>query len=130
MKQRIKNTLLIFCGGLSLLLGVIGIFLPLLPTTPFILLAGFCFARSSRRFHDWLLAHRHFGGILRAYQSGLGIEPKIRNRALLVMWSGMLLSMLIINRLWGVYLLVSIGMLVSIYLLRLPAYRKPQSAED
>lgn len=50
------------CIGLaSLLLGTIGIVLPLLPTVPFVLLAAFCFARSSERLHGWLLEHRHFG---------------------------------------------------------------------
>ncbi|QDC07993.1 DUF454 domain-containing protein [Oceanicola sp. D3] len=51
-------------GAVSLMLGVIGIVLPLLPTVPFVLLAAFCFARSSEKLHDWLLAHRTFGPMI------------------------------------------------------------------
>jgi len=48
-------------GSVALVLGIIGIFLPLLPTTPFLLLAAFCYARGSQRVHDWLVNHRTFG---------------------------------------------------------------------
>lgn len=55
-------------GLLALALGVIGLFLPLVPTVPFLLLAAFCFGRSSQRLHDWLLAHRSFGPPIRDWQ--------------------------------------------------------------
>lgn len=58
----------ILCGVVALALGVIGLFLPLLPTVPFLLLAAFCFARSSRRLHDWLIAHPTFGPPIRDWQ--------------------------------------------------------------
>ena len=55
-------------GWLSLALGVVGIVLPLLPTTPFVLLAAFCFSKSSTRFHNWLLNHKLFGSLVRNWQ--------------------------------------------------------------
>jgi len=58
----------ILCGVVALALGVVGLFLPLLPTVPFLLLAAFCFARSSKRLHDWLLAHPTFGPPIRDWQ--------------------------------------------------------------
>ena len=60
--------LFILLGGLFLGLGVIGILLPILPTTPFVLVAALCFAKGSKRCHQWLLKHRVFGKILRDWQ--------------------------------------------------------------
>lgn len=58
----------LFGGGVALVLGGIGMFVPLLPTVPFLLLAAFCFARSSERLHLWLLAHPRFGEPIRDWQ--------------------------------------------------------------
>lgn len=72
-------------GLLALALGVAGAFLPLLPTTPFVLLAAFCFSRSSERMHDWLMNRSPFGPLIRQWQEQRSIPPKARRRALLVM---------------------------------------------
>lgn len=64
----LKRAVLIFCGLLSLGVGIIGIVVPLLPTTPFLLLAAACFARSSDRFHSWLLHHPRLGPPIRDWQ--------------------------------------------------------------
>lgn len=65
-------------GWLSLLLGVFGIFLPLLPTTPFVLLSACCFSKSSERFHGWLLQHRFFGPIILDWQSQGVIRLRVK----------------------------------------------------
>lgn len=122
MRQHTIKLIYIFCGWFALLLGVIGIFLPLLPTTPFVLLAAFCFSRSSERFHQWLLNHHFFGPIVKAWEEGKGIPKQARNFALLLMWSGMSLSMFVVGTWWSIAILVPIGIGVSIYLLRLPSY--------
>ncbi|MFX4228807.1 MAG: YbaN family protein [Porticoccaceae bacterium] len=88
-----KKYMLISLGWLSVALGTLGAFLPLLPTVPFMLLAGWCFARSSELFHEWLLSHKQFGPILRDWEENGSLTRKVRNRALLTLWSSMFLSM-------------------------------------
>ncbi len=73
--------LLLVLGCLFLMLGGIGVFLPLLPTTPFVLLAAFCFARSSPRFYHWLLTNPVFGPSLRSWQKSRSIPRKIKYMA-------------------------------------------------
>lgn len=115
-----KRVLYLILGWLSLIIGIIGIFLPLLPTTPLVLLAAWCFSKSSKRFHTWLLNHKFFGPIVRDWQSSAGIPRRSRNRAILFMWAGMCISIFLVWRFWATIGLVSIGICVSIYLLRMP----------
>ncbi|MEK7711195.1 MAG: YbaN family protein [Planctomycetota bacterium] len=78
--QRSKSRLFVLLGFSSVALGTAGIFLPLLPTTPFMLLAGYLFARSSARWHRWLLNHRYFGPYIRSFRNkgGLTATQKLR----------------------------------------------------
>lgn len=69
------------CGIISLALGVIGIALPLLPTVPFLLLATFCFARSSTRLHSWLILHPTLGPPIRDWQSRGAISKRAKRMA-------------------------------------------------
>ncbi len=74
---------LFFIGGcIFLTLGVIGAVLPLLPTTPFVLLSAFCFANSSPRFHTWLHRHPYFGKIIKNWQENRSIPAKAKYLAL------------------------------------------------
>lgn len=116
------KALLAASGLLCVGLGVVGIFVPGLPTTPFMLLAAWLFAKSSTRLHQWLINHPHFGPFINAWQSGAGLERKMRRRILLTLWVGMGVSMLIIAKLWAVLLLGGIGAAVSLYILRKPVY--------
>ena len=113
--------LIIFLGCVSIVLGVIGIFLPLLPTTPFILLAAWCFSRSSPLFHNWLISHPKLGPIVKTWHNGGTIPAKVKIRIIVLMWFSLTLSMLIIGQLWSVILLGIIGASVSTYIIRRPA---------
>ncbi|NVK24260.1 MAG: YbaN family protein [Gammaproteobacteria bacterium] len=73
-----KKFVYLLVGWLSLGLGALGVVLPLLPTTPFVLLAAFCFSRSSERFHLWLLHHKLFGSMIRDWESAGVISLKAK----------------------------------------------------
>ncbi len=123
MLTPIKRALLVGAGCLSLLLGVIGAFLPLLPTVPLVLLAAYCFARSSERLHQWLLSHPYFGPILRNFAAGKGVPRKVKIRAIVTIWLSMGLSCWIVARPILCLMLALIGLCTSIYLWRLPEYQ-------
>lgn len=88
--KRIKKPLLIVLGFAFVILGLIGAFLPLLPTTPFLLLALACFARSSERFHDWLYHHRFFGPPLQQWEERRAIALSVKLTSLFFMTSAMI----------------------------------------
>lgn len=83
-------------GSASLVMGVIGMFVPMWPTTPFILLAAACFLRSSDRLYRWLLGHRHLGRYVRDFVSGQGIPRRAKLAALTLMWVTTLTSSAIV----------------------------------
>ena len=106
------------CGCLSVALGVIGIFLPVLPTTPFLLLATACFARSSKRFYLWLVLHPKLGPWVRDYLDGQGLPLKGKIWALVLMWASISFSMWIVPLPWvRVFMLVS-AVCVTVYILK------------
>lgn len=80
-------------GLIALALGTVGIFLPLLPTTPFVILAAWCFARSSDRLHDWLLAHRIFGPMIRDWRENGAIAPWAKRLSVGMMAAAFALSL-------------------------------------
>ena len=88
----IKKILLVIAGCLSLGLGILGIVVPLLPTTPLVLLAGWCFARSNDRLHDWLITHPRFGLVIRNWRDHRGMQAKHKKRALLLTIASFVLS--------------------------------------
>jgi len=113
--------LLVVIGSLSVVAGVIGILLPLVPTTPFLLLAAWCFARSSPRFYGLLLGNRWFGPYIKNYRDGRGMTAGAKISTLIVLWiaigfgAGFVAPMM-----WLRVVLVAIASGVTLYLLRLP----------
>lgn len=96
----LKKRLYFSLGWLSLFAGVVGIFLPLLPTTPFVLLSAFCFSRSSPRFYGWLTANPYLNSYIENHRSGCGVPAKIVWRALAFLWAGLLLSAYCLKNPW------------------------------
>ncbi len=87
-----KRLLLLSAGFLALALGTIGIFLPILPTTPFVLLAAACFIRSSRRFYLKLVSHIWFGPLIENYMTYRAVPRRTKVTALLMLWVLILIS--------------------------------------
>ncbi|MBC7543604.1 MAG: YbaN family protein [Candidatus Sericytochromatia bacterium] len=121
IRSRFGRWLLIAAGSLCVILAVIGAVLPLLPTTPFLLLAAACFARSSARLHGWLYTNRYFGEYLRRYQAGEGLPMNAKLSVLAVLWLSLVYSAVVVpDRLsWLRLLFPVIGAGVTVFLLRL-----------
>lgn len=125
VSNHVKNSflrwILVFCGWFSVVVGIVGIFLPLLPTVPFLLLAAACFARSSERFHGWLLDHNHLGPLISAYLESGAIPLRARRAAISMIWVSFPVSAFVFAQLlWVRIMLMSIAVAVTWYLLRLP----------
>ena len=117
-------------GAISVVMGVIGIFLPLWPTTCFLLFAGWCFARSSPRAERWLHENRLFGRYLRDYRERGIISRRMRATSVTTMWTFMGLSAFLLwEQLWLVALLALIGGAVTLHLYSLPTTAPAPSAD-
>ena len=117
----ILRSVLTTVGLVSTGLAVLGIFLPLLLTVPLLLLAAACFARSSERFHSWLLQHPHLGPMIRGYL-GKGIPLRSKIFSISLLWLTISVSVILTTPLWVKMTLLAIGSAVTIYLLQLPVY--------
>jgi uncharacterized membrane protein YbaN (DUF454 family) len=117
-RYRWLRYLLLGIGWTSVALGVIGIFLPVLPTTPFLLLAAACFARSSQRFYRWLVGHPRLGPWIRDYLDGKGIPLRAKVYAIGLMWASIALSCYLVPLFWARTFMLTSALCVSLYILR------------
>lgn len=118
-----KKYLLITAGLLSLAVGIVGLFLPLIPTTGPLILSTFCFARSSPRLHAWILGHPTFGPRIKLYLERRALTLKTKVVAVSTLWASILLSAFLVDKLLVRIILVLIAVGVSTYLLHLKTYR-------
>ena len=117
---------------ICLVLGAIGMVLPILPTTPFLLASAACFFKSSPRMYNWVLKNKWFGEYIRNYREGRGIPMKTKITALTVLWITIVFSsFFLLNRFLPpqlvlpmqlIMLAVAIG--VSMHILKLPTFQK------
>jgi uncharacterized membrane protein YbaN (DUF454 family) len=110
---------LVVIGTVALALGVIGIVVPVLPTTPFLLLAAACYARSSERLHRWLMNNRYLGEPIRDYRDRRAVKQHVKIYALVVLWAGIGLSIVAIGGFWLTLALGGIALAVTAHILRL-----------
>ena len=118
IKNRFLRWLLIGIGSIFVGLGVIGIFLPLLPTTPFLLAAAWCYARSSERYYKWLISNKWFGKYIKNYREGNGIPLRAKIAAISILWLTISLSIIfIVSNLYIRIIMISIAVTVTIYII-------------
>ncbi len=130
-RQRLRRGLLIVGGVLATGLGLVGLFVPILPTTPFLLLAAAAFARSSERLHNWLLGHRWLGPYIHAYRQHRAITTRTRAIALALLWAGLTYAACAHAQAWWLRaLLGAIGLGVTLHLLTLRTYTPEMAAAD
>ncbi|NTU61725.1 MAG: DUF454 domain-containing protein [Caldiserica bacterium] len=114
------KAILIAAGYLFLGLGIIGAFVPVLPTTPFVLLAAACFMKSSSRLHTWLSGHRIFGSIILNYTKNKSSEKKTKIIAICVLWFSIGISATLLSEsIWIKLFLLVVAVAVTVHLLLL-----------
>jgi uncharacterized membrane protein YbaN (DUF454 family) len=126
--QKIVRILLFIAGTISLVLGTIFIVVPLLPTTPLLLLALACYCRSSKRMTKWVLNNKYFGNYIRRYREGKGIPIKTKIIAITALWITISYSaFFVVNQWWIVQLILfAIAIAVSTHIIKLPTYKKTE----
>jgi uncharacterized membrane protein YbaN (DUF454 family) len=124
MSSRFMRALLVVCGTLLVAVGVVGIFLPLLPTTVFLLLAAACYARSSERFYRGLIENRWLGPYIQNHYRGRGLRRRDKAAMLALLWAGIGATMAwSVEAWWLRTLLAAIALGVTVHVVKLPAFR-------
>ncbi|HWK62250.1 MAG TPA: YbaN family protein [Eoetvoesiella sp.] len=106
----------IIVGTLAVALAIAGVFLPLLPTTPFLLLASACYMRGSTRLHRWLTSNRLLGPYIAAIENRSGMPRPAKVVALLLMWASLSYSIYIVPPAWAKAGLAAMGAAISLYI--------------
>ena len=120
----VKRAILVAAGSVSLGLAVLGIFLPLLPTTPFLLLASACYVRSSERLHRRLMGNRVLGGYIRNFQERRGIPLRAKVTTVALLWLPLAYSVYRLDLPWLEALLVLMGAVWSVLIFRMKTLRE------
>jgi uncharacterized membrane protein YbaN (DUF454 family) len=120
----LKRTLLVISGTLCVALGIIGLFVPVLPTTPFLLLAAICYARSSKRLYAWLTTNRWFGDYIRNYREGRGIPLRQKAVTLALLWLTIGYAVwFAVPMWWAKPILLGIALGVTVHLCKIKTFR-------
>ncbi len=118
-KNKFKRYLYLAIGMLCVAMGFIGIFVPVWPTTIFLIIAAWMFIRSSEKYYEWLIQNRIFGKMIRNYREFKGITKENRRNSIIILWLTLSVSALLIGELWVRLILVVVGISVTWHLLAL-----------
>ena len=117
--ENLKKKIYICVGFLAVGLGIVGAFLPVMPTVPFLLVALFCFERSSKKYHDMIMNNKYFGPVLQDYYSGKGLTSSVKIKAILFLSCGMAFSIYKIQNLHARIALAVVWLGVAIHIILL-----------
>ena len=117
--KNLKKKLYIAFGFLAVALAIIGVFIPSLPTVPFLLVALFCFERSSKKYHDMIMNNKYFGPVLQDYYSGKGLTSSVKIKAISFLSCGMAFSIYKIQNLHVRIALAVVWLAVAIHIILL-----------
>lgn len=118
---------LMAAGTVFVGIGILGIFLPLLPTTVFFLMAAWCYARSSKKFYHWLHHNKYFGKYIKNYREGKGITLSSKISTILILWASILYSIIFaVKFLFVKLILLAIAIGVTIHVLWIPTNRSKE----
>ena len=123
MRKKAVRVLLVVVGTVSLALGVAGIFLPLLPTTPFLLLTSACYVRGSERMHRWLLESPWLGASIRNFELGNGIPLRAKRVTIAILWASISYSIYRLDLAILAVVLVAGATGVTVWIVRMPTLR-------
>ncbi|HHT10770.1 MAG TPA: DUF454 domain-containing protein [Candidatus Atribacteria bacterium] len=126
----VARYLFIILGVIFLGLGVIGVFLPILPTTPFLLLTSFCFLRSSKRLYNWLINHRIFGLFIYNYLTYKAATRNTKIGTLIFLWVSLFISSLFISQISIKLLLLAVGIGVTIHIYSLKTLAQKRETQS
>ena len=118
---KLSKLALIIAGNFFVVLGILGIFLPLLPTTPFLLLAAACFFRSSDKFYNWLINNKWLGNYIKDYREKKRIPLKIKIITLSILWLAIGYSVFFVVNIFlleAILILIAVGVTIHILSIR------------
>lgn len=114
-----KKIILLICGWALIVIAAIGVFLPILPTTPLVILAAMCFSYSSERMHRFLLKSYFFGPYIENFKTKQGISIATKVKGIIVLWLLLIISAVSMHKIWSTIMFAVIGIGVTIHLLLL-----------
>ncbi|MBI5679357.1 MAG: YbaN family protein [Methanobacterium sp.] len=117
--MRIKSLFFFSLGATFLGLGAVGVFLPLLPTTPLVIASFFCFAKSSKRAERWISNNRYFGSYIENYKTKEGVPLDVKLKSIVFLWACLTVSIIVFNQYYLLILLIIIGVVVTAHILLL-----------
>lgn len=114
-------------GSVFVMLGILGVFLPLLPATPFLLLASACYVRGSERLHRWLMDNRYLGTYIKNFREKRGMPLSAKVVTVAVLWGSLLISFWRVDIVVVQLILFTVGVFVTLLIMRIKTLQEDGS---